>query len=142
MLFPDVNVLVLAHRPDASGEGPGVRDWLTGVLRGHESVGISEHVLAALVRIVTHPRIFAQPTKPAEALAFCAAVRGAPAAVPARAGVGHWEIFAELVETLRLRGNDVPDAFLAALAMEQGATLVTLDRGFHRFEGLRVTAPG
>jgi predicted nucleic acid-binding protein len=47
----------------------------------------------------------------------------------------------DLVTSQRLRGSDVPDAYLASVAMEQGATMVTLDRGFRRFEGLRVLDP-
>ncbi|MFP5346623.1 MAG: PIN domain-containing protein [Actinomycetes bacterium] len=54
----------------------------------------------------------------------------------------HWQIFSELCATAGTRGNLIPDAFLAALAIEQGATWVTLDRDFARFPGLRWTLPG
>jgi len=54
-----------------------------------------------------------------------------------RAGGTHWARFAELCRQLRLRGNLVPDAYRAALALEQGAQLVTFDGGFGRYPGLR-----
>ena len=53
------------------------------------------------------------------------------------AGSTHWSRFAELCQRLALRGNLVPDAYLAALALEQGAQLVTFDRGFGRYPSLR-----
>jgi toxin-antitoxin system PIN domain toxin len=74
-------------------------------------------------------------------LAFCAAVLDAPSAVPVRPGVRHWPIFAGLCHDVGARGNLVPDAYLAALALEHGATWVTTDRGFARFPGLRWRTP-
>jgi len=42
---------------------------------------------------------------------------------------------------VRARANLVPDAYLAALALEKGATWLTTDRGFARFPGLRWRHP-
>jgi len=61
--------------------------------------------------------------------------------VPVRPGARHWSIFRKLWHDASARGNLVPDAFLAALAIEQGATWVTTDRGFARFPGLRWRVP-
>jgi hypothetical protein len=141
MIVPDVNVVVLAMRPDASPSGPEVRGWLEVRLAGHEQVGVPEQVLASLVRLVTNPRIFAEPSTPSQAMEFAQAVLDAPAAVVVRPGGRHWQLFSTLVATHRLRGNDIPDAYLAAVAMEAGAYLATLDRGFRRFEGLRIVEP-
>lgn len=115
--------------------------WLTARLIADEPVGVSDLVLAGLVRITTSHRVFAQPSTPDQAMAFCAALRRAPSAVPVRAGPRHWAIFERLVADTRARANDVPDAYLAALALEQGATLVTRDRGFARFPDLRMLDP-
>jgi toxin-antitoxin system PIN domain toxin len=141
MLFPDVNVLVHAFRDADTAEGPVLRTWLERSLGGDESVGISEQVLASVVRIVTHPRIFVEPAPAAAALEFCEAVSAAPAAQVVRPGPRHWAHFRRLVAGQRLRGNDVADAYLASLALEHGATFVTLDRGFRRFDGLRLLDP-
>ena len=128
-------------RPDSSPDAVRVRAWLEAALNGHEQVGLSELVLSAVVRISTHHRIFRTPSSSAEAIAFTDALLEAPAATVVRPGARHWSIFRDLVSTHRLRANDVPDAYLAALAMEAGASLVTLDRGFARFADLRRTDP-
>jgi toxin-antitoxin system PIN domain toxin len=141
MIVPDVNVLVLAMRPDASDSGPEVRTWLQARLAGHEQVGVPEQVLASVVRLVTNPRIFAEPSTPGQAIEFADAVLEAPASVAVRPGARHWALFSGLVTSHRLRDNDVPDAYLAAVVMEAGAHLATLDRGFRRFDGLRTMDP-
>lgn len=141
MIVPDVNVLVLGLRPDASDVGEQVRTWLERSLAGAEQMGVTEQSLAAMVRLVTNSRIFREPSTPQQALDFAQAVLGAPAAIVHRPGPRHWEVFRDLVSEHRLRGNDVPDAYLAAQVVEAGAHLATLDRGFARFEGVRTIDP-
>lgn len=140
MFFLDVNVLVGAQRNDDSPHSRTMRRWLEDALVGHEALGLSELALSAMVRIVTHPGVFEQPAAPSEAIAFADALRAAPQAAIVRPGGRHWTIFSDLVTQHRLRGNDVPDAYYAALALEHGATLVTADRGFQRF-GVRLLDP-
>jgi len=141
MLFPDVNVVLAAMRPDAYPEADDVRAWLEERLNSPEPVGFSELVLSAVVRISTHPRIFLRPSTPRQAVEFADVLLAAPAATVVRPGRRHWELFQDLVTTHRLRGNDVPDAYLASVALEVGATFVTRDRGFARFEKLRRLDP-
>ena len=81
---------------------------------------------------MTNHRVFSSPTPVDAALEFCDVVRDSPASVIVRPGERHWPIFAELCARTPVRGNLVPDAYLAALAMENGATFVTRDRGFAR----------
>jgi len=138
--IPDVNVYVNAYRDDAQHHLAD-KAWLGEVLVGEEPVGVSDQVLASFVRVVTHRRVFAPPSTVGEALAFCAAVRAAPAAARVVSGERHWSLFAELCVEGMARGNLVPDAYLAAQAIEHGATLVTHDRGFARFPGLRWALP-
>ena len=90
---------------------------------------------------MTNHRVYVEPTPPELAVAFCEAVLAAPAAVPIRPGARHWAIFTDLCRNVGARGNTVPDAYLAALAIEHGATWVTTDRGFARFPGLRWRPP-
>jgi uncharacterized protein len=136
----DVNVLVAAHRPDAS-EHVGARRWLEAALEAVEPFGVVEQVLASFVRLVTNRRIFTSPTSPAGALVFCEQLRDAPSAMIVASGQRHWQVFAGLCREGNVKGNLVPDAYLAALAIEHGGTLVTYDRGFARFPGLRWTTP-
>jgi hypothetical protein len=140
MLCVDVNVLVYAHRPE-SPRHDGYRSWLEEARRGVEPLGIPEMVQSGFVRVVTHPRVFKEPTPLDTALKFVEAVRGSPATVPIAPGERHWGIFTDLCRQLDARGNRVPDAFLAAMAIEQGATFVSADRGFAGFPGLRWIDP-
>lgn len=140
MYFLDVNVLVGAQRDDASPHSHTMRCWLEEALMGHTTIGLSEQALSAMVRIVTHPRVFDHPSTPGEAVAFADALIKQPRTSVVRPGSRHWPLFSDLVTTHRLRGNDVPDAYFAALAAEQGAMVVTADQGFRRF-GVPVLDP-
>jgi toxin-antitoxin system PIN domain toxin len=140
MLLADVNVYVYAHRRE-SERHEEFRSWLEQRLTGMEPFGVSELVLSAFMRIVTNHRVYRDPSHPDAALGFCTTVLGAPAAVAIRPGERHWPIFAELCRATSARGNAVPDAYLAALTIEHGATWVTLDQGFARFPGLRMERP-
>lgn len=95
----------------------------------------------ALVRVLTHPRIFAPPTPIARALKYVDALRAQPNAVLVSPGTRHWEIFAYLCQRGDARGNLVADAYHAALAVEHGCEWITTDRDFARFPGLRWQHP-
>ena len=136
----DVNVLVYAHRSDSESH-QAFRAWLDDARQGDEPLGASDTVLSGFVRVVTHPKVFADPTPAEHAWAFAEAVRTCPAAVRILPGRRHWGIFRRLCATTEARGNQVPDAFLAALAIESNATWMTADRGFARYPGLRWAHP-
>jgi uncharacterized protein len=140
VLLADVNVLIYAHRPE-SPRADEHRRWLHEALVGPEPFGVSESVLASFLRIVTHHRVYREPTPPGIALDFCEALLGAPSAVPVRPGPRHWRLFSDLCRELGARGNAIPDVALAALAIEHGATWITTDAGFGRFPGLRWRRP-
>lgn len=137
MLLADVNLYVYARRRE-SPRHLEYLDWLQERLSGPEPFGVSELVLSSFIRIVTNHRVYREPTPPPAAYAYCEAVLSAPATVAVRPGPRHWSLFVELCRAVQARANQVPDAYLAALAIEHGATWVTGDRGFARFPGLRV----
>lgn len=136
----DVNVLVSAHRAELP-EHRRYRAWLEDARRGPEPLGLSSIVAAGFVRVVTHPRVFVEPTPLATALEFLEVLRESPACTPVEPGERHWELFRALCRRVGARGDLVPDAYLAALALETGSTWVTADRGFARFPGLRLEHP-
>lgn len=136
MILFDVNVLVEAFRADAPHHARA-REVVLGALTGIEPVAIDDQTLAAVVRLVTHGRIFRPASMPGDALAFCEQVRGAPAACPLPPDDVTWRTFARLVDELGLRGNDVPDAWLAARALALSARLVSFDRGLRRYPGVQ-----
>ena len=75
------------------------------------------------------------------ALAFTEAQRSQSNCVPVEPGQRHRDIFTRRCRTAGVKGNLVPDAYLAALAIESGSEWVTTDRDFGRFPGLRWRHP-
>jgi len=133
--LPDVNVLIYAHREDAP-DHDRYADWLRELVESAEPFALSELVLSSFLRIVTHQRIFDPPTPMDVALEFCDRLLDRPQGLILKPGPTHWWIFVELLRGADVRGPLVPDAYLAALAIEHGCELVTADRDFARFEGL------
>lgn len=115
--------------------------WLNGLVQSDEAYAVSDQVLSGFLRIATHPRIFHPPAPIDTALAFVAAFRNQPNAVAIVPGVRHRDIFVRLCHEAGARGNLVPDAWLAALAIESGCEFITTDRDFARFPGLRWRHP-
>ncbi|HLG05725.1 MAG TPA: type II toxin-antitoxin system VapC family toxin [Gemmatimonadales bacterium] len=140
MILPDVNVLVYAFREDAPGHGQ-YRDWLERRIAAQEAFGLSDLVLAGVLRILTHPQVFLPPTPLDRAREFVEAVRAQPNAVIVEPGPRHWDIFAGLCRSAGAKGNLVADAWHAALAIEHGCEWITTDRDYARFSGLRWRHP-
>lgn len=140
MLLFDVNVLVYAHREDAENH-VAYREWLEGVINADGAYAVSDLVLSGFLRVVTHPRVFVKPSPIGDALAFADQVRDQPNCVLLQPGPRHWDIFERLCKESGVRGNLVPDAYLAALAIESGSEWVTTDRDFSRFKALRWRHP-
>jgi hypothetical protein len=140
MVLPDVNVLVHAFRADTSDHRM-CRAWLDGVVNGSSRYGMSPQVLSRVIRITTHARVFAQPSRLDEVIRFCDVLRGQPTCVPIQPGERHWSIFTGLCLDADARGNLAPDAWFAALAIESGCQWITLDQDYARFRGLNWRLP-
>jgi uncharacterized protein len=138
MQLADVNVLVGAFRSDTPGYG-ACRHAVEAMVEGPLPFAVSDVVLSGFLRVVTHPRVFDPPTPTREALAFAEVYRDQPHAVLVSPGHRHWEIFTSLCGSGGARGNLIPDAYLAALAIESGCHWLTADRDFGRFPGLQWT---
>lgn len=140
MILPDVNVLVYATH-DESSDHLKYKAWLEDIVKSGQTFALCDSVLSGFIRIVTHPRIFAAPTPLVEACHLVNALRSHPQCAVIAPGPRHWDIFMDLCKKTGARGNLVPDAYLAALAMESGSELMSNDRGFARFPGLRWRHP-
>lgn len=137
MILADVNLLVYAFDSDCP-ENPRYRPWLSGVLDGDEEFALADPVLAGFLRLVTNPKIMPRPAPTGMAMTFVEALLGAEGSrwLPVNRAV--WTTLGSWIrEDPGIRGNVVPDAYLAALAVTNGARLATADRGFGRFPGLR-----
>ena len=103
--------------------------------------GVPALTLSGFLRVTTHPRIFEAPTPLDEALDFVDALTSRSYCATVQPGARHWSIFTDLLRTTHAKGNLVPDAYLAAMAIENGANWVTTDGDFARFPGLRTLDP-
>src|SRR6202022_3067138 len=136
MILVDVNVLVYAKRQDSPNH-TRFRTWLEETIQSDLIFGMSELVLSGVVRILSHPRIFRDPTQLDEALQYAHSFREHPGCVLVSPGGHHWEIFSRLCKLSGAKGNLISDAYFAALAIESGTEWITADRDYARFPGLR-----
>lgn len=135
MKLLDVNVLVYAFRKDAERHAEYHR-WLRAVSETEPAFGLSEQVLSAVIRVTTHPKIFREPSRLDDVLAFADSLLAQPACRIVRPSSGHWALFSKLCRQSRAKGNLITDAWFAALAMESGCTWITTDGDFARFPAL------
>jgi toxin-antitoxin system PIN domain toxin len=112
--------------------------WLAAAGDGDEVLGIPGLVLSAFVRISTNRRMVSLALSVEDAFSRCQEFLAMPAAASLDPGAIHWDIFRTLVLESGVSGPHVSDAYLAAFAIENHATFVTFDRGFRRFEGLKL----
>jgi toxin-antitoxin system PIN domain toxin len=140
MKLLDVNILVYAHRKDAPDHAR-YRVWLEQALDGQEPIAVSELVCSGFLRIVTHPRVFVDPTPLDTALEFIWELRRHTNLHIAAPGNRHWPIFTTLCTGLHCRGNAIPDAYHAALALETDSEWISADTGFSRYPDLRWRHP-
>ncbi len=135
MILVDVNLLLYAC--DASSEHhDAARTWWEQRLSQPPMVRLAWVTVTGFLRISTHPRVFREPMSIAEATDQVGSWLERPMVGLLEPGERHWSILSTLLRGSKAVGNLVPDAHLAALAIEHGATLCSSDRDFRRFEGL------
>ena len=140
MILFDVNLLVNSVNNQAEDQAR-YKAWFDNLGRSSEAFGCSDLVLSGFIRIVTNRRVFPAPLSLDEALAVTEGLHALPNCIPVSPGRRHWKIFTDLCRKVNARGNLVPDAYLAALAIESGSEWISADRGFARFPGLRWRHP-
>jgi uncharacterized protein len=141
MILPDVNTLVYAYRAE-SAQHPEYAAWVNDIANGSDDLALVDEVLISFVRIVSNPRIYDEPAPTADALGFVDALRRAHRAHRLTETDATWRRLEHLVGADHaVRGNLVPDAWLASLAIAHGCRLATADRGMARFEGLNWFIP-
>lgn len=141
MLLVDANVLLHAANERAM-EHETARRWLIAALAGGEAVAFAWTVILAFVRLSTHPAVYPRPLTVAQAVQASEAWLGARSAIVVEPTRRHLPLLHGLLERAGTAGNLVGDAHLAALALEHGATVVSFDRDFARFDGVASRRPG
>lgn len=140
MILLDANLLVYAH-VSSFEQHERARAWLDAKLGGPAPVGLPWPSLLAFVRLVTNPRMFERPEPTAGAWRQVGDWLDCDCAWIPAPTERHREILGHLLAAPGIQGNLVPDAHLAALAIEHGLALCSTDGDFARFDGLRWENP-
>jgi toxin-antitoxin system PIN domain toxin len=136
VILADVNVLVYAFRADST-EHDRYRAWLIATVNGPGDLALTDATLTGFLRITTNPRIYESPADTREAMQFATGLVHAPRSRWIGPTASSWNEFEDITQVdRRIRGNLIPDAWLAALAISHRCRLATADRGFARFDGL------
>jgi uncharacterized protein len=140
VILIDANILIYAH-VNSFAQHVRSREWLDQQLNAAAPVGLPWASVLAFLRLVTNPRVFERPEPMRDAWQqVCMWFSSETVWVP-QPTERHAELLGEFLAVPGVHGNLVPDAHLAALAVEHGLTLCSTDGDFARFEGLRWVNP-
>lgn len=137
MKLVDANILLYAVNSEAIHHNVAKR-WLDGALNGGATVAFTWIVMMAFIRLATARNVFARPLQPSEAIGQVIDWLAQPTSVLVEPTARHLHLIEQMLEPIGSGGNLVNDAHLAALAIEHRCEVVTFDRDFARFEGIRV----
>jgi uncharacterized protein len=140
VILVDANILIYSHVALFAQHKPA-HDWLDQQLNGSTRVGLPWVSLLAFLRLVTNPRVFERPEPMAEAWRQVRAWLACETTWTPQPMERHADLLDELLTLPGVHANLVPDAHLAALAMEHGLTLCSTDGDFARFPSLRLLNP-
>ena len=140
MILVDANLLLYAYDSESPSHEPA-RNWLESVLSSGRAVRFALVTLLAFVRIASDRRIYARPMSPAEACSLVEAWLALPNVRVLQPGPRTWRLLSRMCEEGQAKGVMVMDAHLAALALENGASIATTDRDFMRFPDLKLVNP-
>ncbi|WP_326548659.1 TA system VapC family ribonuclease toxin [Mycolicibacterium sp. ND9-15] len=139
-MIVDANLLLYAV-DEGSAHNATAAAWLQEVLEGDSRVGLPWQTLGAFVRIATHPRVVENPLSGSNAWRYVTEWLAVPVVWIPPATEATAAVYTRLCEQVDITGNLVPDAQLAALAIEFGVELASADTDFMRFPGLRWINP-
>ena len=140
MILVDTNILIYGHVGSFT-QHQAAKSWLDACLNGTAPVGLPWPSTLAFLRLVTNPRIFEQPETLDEAWRQVNEWLDCPPVWIPQPTERHLEILSALFASQGITANLVPDAHLAALAIEHGLLLCSTDGDFARFPGLRWKNP-
>ena len=139
-IIPDLNLLVYAY--DSSSQWhQAARAWWKERLSGSETIGLSLVVALGFVRLWTNPRVFRNPMSVDLACGHVESRLPRPMVELVHPGRRHTKLVFGFLRAEGAAATLTTDAHLAALAVEQNATVHTTDLDFHRFSGVRFLNP-
>ena len=140
MTIVDVNLLLYAYNSDAP-QHPASSRWLNELLESGAPIGLPWVTIWAFLRLATNSRVWTNPLPAKQAFAIVEEWTAQPGIIIVQPGPRHAEILKRIVLEYGVTGPLVTDAILAALAIENGATLASTDQDFRRFSELRWINP-
>jgi uncharacterized protein len=140
VILVDSNILIYAHVSSAA-QHQIAKDWLNEQLSGTAQVGLPWMSLLAFLRVVTNPRVYVRPEPMGGAWQQVLEWLSCESAWTPQPTARYADVLGEFLALPGIQGNLVPDAYLAALAVEHGLTLCSADSDFARFPGLRWENP-
>ncbi|MBN1654991.1 MAG: PIN domain-containing protein [Deltaproteobacteria bacterium] len=141
MIALDTNLLVYAHRLDLDWHGCAL-DIVRSCAEGKDSWAVPWPCLHEFLAVVTHRRIFKQPSTLEQALRQARAWLSSPTIVLLNETEGYFSVFERVLMESQVSGAKIHDARIAALCIAHGVSeLWTADRDFSRFPGLRTRNP-
>ncbi len=140
MTVLDVNILIYASVMEDANHNR-VLTWLNNLFVGYDTIGLPWQTLAGFLRISTDRRLRVNPRTPADVFQNVRDWLEQPRVVIVHPGPHHLDLIEKMIVEGQAIGPLVSDAVLAALAIENGATLASTDRDFSRFPGLKWVNP-
>jgi toxin-antitoxin system PIN domain toxin len=140
MILVDANLLIYAVNRD-SPLHERAQVWLEQAISGRETVGLPWTVVLAFLRLTTRPGLFKRPLPVATALDLIGSWLERETVMLIHPGPRHYQLLRDLLLESGTGGNLTSDAHLAALAIEHGALLCSLDGDFSRFPRLEWRNP-
>ena len=141
MIAVDTNILVHAHRRDSPFHN-AARRAITGLAEGKVAWAIPWPCLHEFHGVVTHPRIYAPPSTPAQAIAQIDSWLESPTLQLLSENELYWKELRDLLAKAKVQGPLVHDARIAALCLSHGVNeLWSADRDFSRFPRLGLHNP-
>ncbi|MDC7234620.1 MAG: hypothetical protein PQJ58_15420 [Spirochaetales bacterium] len=123
------------HRED-SERHTEILDFMLPLLKSGDTFGYSTLALNGFMRIVSHKKIFREPSDFETMMKFVESITSHPASRCIDPGPAHWQLYRHLCYEHKPSGNLYPDVYFAALAMESECTWVSCDSDFKQFRGL------
>ena len=141
MIIPDTNLLVYAYNSEAS-QHTAACQWWENLVTGNEGIGIPWEVSTAFIRLMTHPSVLTSPISTSNAIGHVREWFQHEHIEPVNPGADYIRHLYQLLQVVGRGGNLVPDAHIAAIAIEHKAEVHTYNvRDFARFPGLRWRNP-
>lgn len=137
MILPDINLLIYAHRTDSPNHAKALQA-LKAMAASVSPFALTSFVCTGFIRIVTNSRIFLEPSSLTEALAFIDSLASLPQCRFVEPSQLFWDLLKQTIAQTKSTANMVSDAYLAAVALENGCEIHTFDSDFLRFKSLKM----